>query len=187
MALNVSSSLRQWHTHFVHTQPPTSHHVPLLPLQIVKSSVNDTGKEILLSLCFKNPVRVSQELLALTVLFVTFDNSFCCWNEWLYQMKDNESVQVGWIVHLETFFASYWALTTLIFLGESGWNGMKLTLKWYAEFRNFEWAVFILRGALESGCSVSFHPCATIRCHKWYHLYSAIGNYSVESGKSIWP
>lgn len=78
MALYVSSLLRQWQTHFVPTHPPPPHCVLLLPLQIVKSSVSDTGEEILSSLCSKNAVVVSQWLLALTVFFVTFDNSFSC-------------------------------------------------------------------------------------------------------------
>lgn len=46
MALNVSSLLRRWHSHFVLSHPPPLHCVAHLWLQIVKSTVSDTGEEI---------------------------------------------------------------------------------------------------------------------------------------------
>lgn len=46
MALNVSSLLRRWHTHFVLSHPPPLHCVAHSWLQIVKSTVSDTGEEI---------------------------------------------------------------------------------------------------------------------------------------------
>lgn len=45
MTLNVSSLLRRWHTHFVLSHPPPLHCVARSWLQIVKSTVSDTGVE----------------------------------------------------------------------------------------------------------------------------------------------
>lgn len=63
---------------------PTPSQRPFLPLQIVESSVNDTGKDFFLPLCSsKNTVVVSQWLLALSHVFMLFFSSHVEQMTWL--------------------------------------------------------------------------------------------------------
>ena len=63
---------------------PTPSQCPFLPLQIVESSVNDTGKDFFLPLCSsKNTVVVSQWLLAQSHLLMLFFSSHVEQMTWL--------------------------------------------------------------------------------------------------------